>query len=484
MAAKVVKPDIDALVDAVRDPVRFAQVILRHESWPIADEIKRAVAANDLVTVRACNSSSKSYTAAEMVLWWLLQGDDHVVITTAPGWFQVERIMWKEIKAALRGSLWPFPEVMKTELRISDANFAVGLSTDEGVRFQGHHGNILFIVDEANGVPMDIFEAIEGNRAGGKVHLLLLGNPIIPSGYFFESFAHPGFTKFSIDAYDTPNLVDVPGSTADEREQWILDLPQDWSELSGKDREFLDYDPVPYLVKRRWVYEKAHVWGTNSPAYQARVRGRFPDEDAYALFPLINIEHAKTRQVPRGLPIEAGIDVAGPGDNETACYVRAGDLVVGSKISNLADSRDTMAEFLMPYKPQGIVVKIDSTGIGYHYATYFKSLGFNVRFINAAASPTPGRMAGEDMDNKDRFENLKAQYAWDMRLRLQRGGVAGLTDEVLCSQLQSMRWGERNGKIRIESKQEARKRGVRSPDRADALILAFAEDRMGGFKVW
>jgi hypothetical protein len=232
------------------------------------------------------------------------------------------------------------------------------------------------------------------------------------------------------------------------------------------------------------VWEKLHNWGADSPAYQARVRGRFPDQDAYALYPMDKVEAARLRDTPQGLPLEAGVDVAGPGDNETCCYVRAGDRVLRWQAWRLADVRQSLAEFLLPYKPLGIVVKIDVGGIGYHVATYLKGLGFNVRFVNAANLPTPGRMAGEDLDNKDRFRNLKAQHHWGFRQRLVQGSVSGLTDELTCTQLQALKWREINGKIDIESKGEARSRGVKSPDRAEALVLAFAEDRTGRFVVY
>jgi len=59
---------------------------------------------------------------------------------------------------------------------------AIGLSSNEGVRFQGWHGKILVVIDEAPGVRPDIYEAIEGIRAGGDVRILALGNPTLASG--------------------------------------------------------------------------------------------------------------------------------------------------------------------------------------------------------------------------------------------------------------------------------------------------------------
>lgn len=476
--------DLDALVEACRDPVSFARVILNHDTWSTNEAILTAVKDHDQVSVRACHASAKTWSAAEVVLWWLVRGEDHLAITTAPTWNQVQRLMWGEIKKSISQSLWPFPAALNAELRLGPNNYAIGLSTDEGVRFQGFHGNILIVADEAVGISMDIFEAIEGIRAGGNVKLLMLGNPTVPGGYFYDSFFNPNFKKFHIDAYDTPNLLDLPGETAQEREQWLASLPESWDNLDAETREFLTYNPRPYLAKRRWVWEKLHQWGPDSPFYQSRVRGDFPSQDTYALYPMSAVEAAAAREGVRMPPFQAGVDVAGPGDNETVSTIRAGDLILTQKAWRLADSRDAVAAHLAPYKQHGLVVAVDATGIGYHMATYLKGLGFRVKFVNAANSPTPGRMAGEDLNNRDRFVDLKAQYAWDFRLRLIRGAVAGLTDELTRSQLQALKYKEQNGKIKIETKAEARARGVKSPDRAESVILAFAEDHVGSFVVY
>lgn len=245
--------DIDSMIEAAEDPAQFSRVYLSHDPWDVPVQIMRAVRDHDSVAVKACHSSSKTFSAAEIVLWWLVRGLDHVAITTAPTDKQVRRLMWGEIKKAAMHSIWPFPAPLQMELRLSDENYAIGFSTDQGVNFQGYHGNILIVVDEAVGVSGDIFEAIEGIRAGGNVKLLLLGNPTIPGGYFFDAFSNPNFKKFTIDAYDTPNLIDFPGHTAEEREQWVLSLPEAWEELDRETRAFLSENPRPYLTKRRWV---------------------------------------------------------------------------------------------------------------------------------------------------------------------------------------------------------------------------------------
>jgi hypothetical protein len=71
--------------------------------------------------------------------------------------------------------------------------------------------------------------------------------------------------------------------------------------------------------------------------------------------------------------------------------------------------------------------------------------------------------------------NLKAELYWALRERFRQGDIAGVVDQVTISQLASLRYGhDRRNRVEIESKEDARKRGVKSPDRAEALMLAFA----------
>src|SRR5258708_21818681 len=86
---------------------------------------------------------------------------------------------------------------------------SVKLSSIEGVRFQGWHGKILIVIDEAPGVRPEIYEAIEGIRAGGDVRVLALANPTIASGPFYDAFSvnRDGWSLFTIGAFDTPNLA-------------------------------------------------------------------------------------------------------------------------------------------------------------------------------------------------------------------------------------------------------------------------------------
>jgi hypothetical protein len=278
--------------------------------WAAQADILAAVATHPRVAVKACHSSGKTFVAAAAVLWFLTRYSDGIVVTTAPTWTQVEKLLWGEIHKAVQRSRIAFPEASKTELRIGPGNYAIGLSTNEGIRFQGFHGRVLIVVDEAPGVKGEIWEAIEGIRAGGDVHVLALGNPTIASGPFYDAFVtnRDGRQTFTISAFDSPNLA---GLTLDE----LLAL------LEAE----LDRNVRPYLVTRRWVREKYHEWGPGHPLWEARVLGQFPTQAEDALISLAWLEAAARRPIAdTGGPVVAGLDVAGPGEDETVLAVTQG----------------------------------------------------------------------------------------------------------------------------------------------------------------
>ena len=130
-----------------------------------------------------------------------------------------------------------------------------------------------------------------------------------------------------------------------------------------------------------------------------------------------------------------------------------------------------MIAFLRAFKDRLAEINFDCAGVGAYFATDFESFGFiNINGINV----------GEATDFPDRYRNLKAQLYWSLRERFQNGEVSGLDDDVSIMQLASIRYEiNPRGQVQIESKDEARKRGVKSPDRAEALMLAFADRTPG-----
>ena len=278
------------LLDVIADPVRFARGILGHDVWDTPAAILRSMAQpHARVAVKACHASSKTFTAAELVIWALTEYERIKVVTTAPTWHQVETLLWGEIHKALQGAPVRLPEITaalnKTDIVIAvGSRYAEGISTNESVRFQGYHadegGVVIVILDEAPGVGADIYEAINGIRAGGDVRVLAIGNPVVPGGPFYEAFhsQREDWQTFTIDAFDTPNLR---GVTLEQLVSGDVDL---------------DDNVKPYLVTRRWVAEQYREYGVEHPFWQARVRAQFPTQSDDSLYSLAWIEAAGHRR--------------------------------------------------------------------------------------------------------------------------------------------------------------------------------------------
>lgn len=442
------------LRDVVMEAAAFARGMLGHDIWDTQAAILQAMnRPHARVAVKGCHASTKTFAAAELVLWWLVRFQQAIAVTTSATGTQVEKEVWGEIHKAIRTARVAYPPLNLTELRFAPDRYAIGISTNEAERFHGFHADhVLIVVDEAPGVRPPIWEAIEGIRAGGDVRVLALGNPTIASGPFYDAFSkdRAGWQTFTINAFDTPNLR---GLSLED----LLALPE----------HELDVAPRPYLVTRRYVAEKYAEWGPEHPLWQARVLGQFPTQAEDALVSLAWLEAAKYREAalsPSGW-LCAGLDVAGPGEDETVLVIREGSSISETFSWRGADPRGDVLAALLPYKERLQTVNVDSVGIGYYMLKHLGDAGLPVLGVNV----------GEAASDTEKFVNRKAELYWGMRQRFQAGDVAGLTDETAIAQLAGIRYSHNaRGQVVIESKDDARKRGVRSPDRAEAIMLAFA----------
>ncbi len=219
--------------------------------------------------------------------------------------------------------------------------------------------------------------------------------------------------------------------------------------------------------------------GPTNPRFQSRVLGEFPTQANDAVFQLDWIEKAAlpyddetfladlSRNAHR-LCIQVGLDIAGPGDDETAICARIGGYVLAQNAWSKADPLDEVRAFLgavrrrLPGVP--IIIMADVVGVGYHFARAVARDGFDVREFVAGHAPLDPVL----------FANAKAEAYWRTREHMRDGFVHGILDEDCQAQLSDVRYRELpNGKIEIEHKDEARARGSRSPDRAEALVMAF-----------
>lgn len=453
-----------------QDPLFFpVQVLGTRGLWSKQREIIRSVHEHQRTTVRSCHGAGKTFTAGQVALSRLFPYAPSIVLTTAPTWRQVEKGIWKEIRAAYRRSRYPLGGTLmpkSPELQIlQDEWYAAGFSSNDPDKIQGTHEDYLTVIaDEAAGIIEDMFPSIDGLLTTDNSRLLLIANPTTTSGTFYRSFREPGWNKIKITAFDTPNFTafgiteeDIAGDT--------------W-----RDRITGPY-PYPKLVTPQWVADKYQRWGPKGPLYQSRVLAEFPDFGEGVIIPLAWIDAAMARNDPPGLPFEFGFDIALGGDRAILA-IRKGNVITELREYHTQDIMELTGHAARVFREEGATKgKIDVIGIGAGVYGRLKEQGFPVVAVNVGAAPTIEPDPGDP-----EFVNLKAQVWWSMRERLDPNPainphpVSLINDEELLEELAVHKTKDHSaGKIQVMPKEWVRKLLGRSPDKADAVILAFAE---------
>jgi phage terminase large subunit len=462
----------------VREPALFAENMLGLRLWEQEIEILKSIKLHRRTAVKACHAVGKTFTMAVAVLWWLARYRDGIVLTTSPTQRQVRTQLWSEIHRLAGRAKVPFPRLKTTEFKFrGDDNFALGFSTNQAENFQGYHGrNVLIIADEAPGIESGIWDAVAGTMAGGSVHIVMAGNPTVPSGAFFDAFTKERglWNCFTIDAFDSPNL----------KGHGLAELLA----LEPSEGGPLDQNPFPLLVTKRWVYDQYKLWWhgseRNSPNWLARVLARFPDQAGNALIRMAWLERAKRAALQNPIsdtgtgPLVAGVDVGG-GQAETVAWVceskhdRRRIIKMGAWRGE--DTRGQVVNFLGEFRSRLSVVRVDAIGIGHNFGLHLRDCRFPVELINVGMPCESNPELGEN-DPARRFVNLKASFYQALADAFERGQVEGLADEETIGQLSGLLCElDAKGRMKIESKEKARARGVPSPDRAEALMLAFCK---------
>lgn len=448
------------------DPVGFVRDRLGATPWGKQREILEALRDHRYVAVRSCNGSGKTYVAAHAVIWWLLSYDDAAVITTAPTARQVSETLWREIRqihAANRELIGG--KLSSTRLELGPRRFAFGFATDVAERFQGfHQGHILFVVDEASGVEAKIFDAMEGSMTSRHAKMLVIGNPTALSGVFYDAFHKDRafWHTIHISAFDTPGLTGVDDVEA------------------GAGLKPAATGPVADgLVTPEWVERAGKRWGKNSSTYQVRVLGEFPSAATDTLIPLKHIEDAVGREFDGPIRDEAimGLDVARFGDDRSVACVRRGPVVTGLWVFPPSDVMTTTGRALDLARQHGVgKINVDEVGLGAGVLDRMREIG-SVEAV--------GINGGRKANVPERYLNLRAEMFDALKQRFHSGEISICDDAELISELASLKYSfTSKGQIRLEDKQALRASGRPSPDKADAVMLAFAESEEDLFKMW
>jgi hypothetical protein len=149
-------------------------------------------------------------------------------------------------------------------------------------------------------------------------------------------------------------------------------------------------------------------------------------------------------------------------------------MIVGMGAWRGEDTRGQVVNFLNQFRTRLSRVRVDSIGVGHNFGLHLRDCRFPVELVKVGMTCPSLPHMGEN-DPAHRFVNLKACFYQTLADAFERDQVQGLIDEETIGQLSGLLYElDSQGRIRIEAKEKARARGVPSPDRADALMLAIA----------
>jgi phage terminase large subunit len=472
-----VRPDV-LLAKKYRDsPVFFAEHALGHRTWTKQRETLRAVRDHAKVAVRASHGVSKTFTAAEIVAWFLNCFPNSKVITTAPTWTQVAKLLWAEVNKIYATSRVQLEgECLTVEIKTKQADhYALGFSTDKPARAEGWHAPaILFVFDEAKGIPQWAWDSAKGAMTGGFCRWLVVSTTdgVQVGDQFHKIFSTENdWHKIHISAFDSPYV------TGESFRSIEIPDPQ------RPDRFSVKYTPASdvtiQIATPDYIKACKDDWGEDSILYRTKVLGMIEDAGADSIIKLSQAQqmfkNGQDSAFDSAGAEELGVDVARGGTDDVVMYKRKGLKVT---------ERRTIPPKAMPEKARLVYVaeeveafsghnkkiriKIDDTGLGGGVTDQLQAHGFTVVPVNF------GGAAGDP----DRYPNAPSEMWFEVGKIIHEISCpysARLEAELVNRRSKGL---DKKGRRVVESKDDYKERhSGKSPDEADGFLLAFYEPK-------
>lgn len=438
----------------------------------------------------------KTALDAWFVLWFALTRDgdeDWKLPTTASNWRQLNKFLWPEIRKWARKIKWdmvhrgpfdPRTEMLQMNLKLKTGE-AFAAASKNSEELEGAHAQHLgYLFDESKIVPATHFDSVEGafSNAGVDGHeaiMVATSTPGEPNGRFYEICSgQPGY--------------------------------DDWKVI----RVTIEDTIKARRISPKWVDQRRRQWGQDSALFQQQVLGRFYASATDSVIPLpwiemavdrwlalrdqIDTEHPRSPVVKNSkypivdvdLLTHLGVDCGYGGDANAIAYrygpmIRNVEAYVEANTMALAGRLKAMLERCRAAK-----AVIDVIGYGAGVVDRLREQGLGGRVIPFNAGSAARESNGEPMMDQAEimsFVNLRSAAWWHLRELLDPSANENPDtqlllppDDTLIGDLTAPKWGVTSaGKIKIEEKDDIRKRLGRSTDKGDAVVQSFAKVPFG-----
>lgn len=388
----------------------------------------------------ASNGSGKDkYVIAPFCLWFIVSRKDASCIVTSSSASQLDSQTENYIRRlsfAINKEMGrDFITVKKRHILCEELGSEIRLfATDEPGKAEGYHpvtplSDMAIVANEAKSIPDEIFEAL--SRCSGYKYWLEISSPGQPEGHFYNYVNSEGVDFVRVTSFDCPHISE--------------------NEINFDKR----------------------MLGEHSPVFRSKHLALFTSIDKEVVIGRESIDRLildpPVKLTSKRLPCRAGLDI-GAGRDETTLAVFRGNEQIGLHTMIMEDTTKQIPVIIDWFKKYSDLradeINMDDGGVG--RAVYFNlaSAGWEVnRIINQSPAM-----------NKREFLNLGAELWWLVRRLIEENLLILLPDKKLIDQLANRHYKQPSGgKIRLESKREARANGHLSPDRADAVVLAQAK---------
>ncbi|GAB2467844.1 hypothetical protein GCM10027187_40000 [Streptosporangium sandarakinum] len=453
-----------------------------------------------------------TFSCGQLVLWASLvyPVGTNTVVTLAPLWRQVARQLWPEVRAAHTRARLP-GTIDMAQYKLPDANgldtvvaYGIAAAPHNEAAVQGiHAANLLLVVEEAGGIAHTIGNNLAGLLVGEGAKMIAIGNPPTDEvGTWFEKLcADPEVKTIPISAFSTPNLTG-----------------EDFGECQSCPGG--GHSPAKHMVDAAWIDRTTRVHGPKSNYVRAKIHALFPKGLANVVIPsdwvqaAVDAEEPEPRDgwvrlralnldsedgdwvVQAGAWVRLGVDVAADGGDELVVARLVGDLATVEHSSSGPENADPVAVAGMVLTQilraeavaaalgsrQRVRVKVDGNGLGWGVAGLLAAWGregrHDAEIVSVLVSESPGR----EPDEATLRPYRKRDEMWLAGRALVRPDEYGVTrlrlrvDDMTAAQLSAPKLATNSsGYSVVESKPDMKKRGVSSPDRGEAILLAVYE---------
>lgn len=445
---------INKLAEWKASPLLFAVECLGVTPSEQQIELLRAVGNRNIkrITIRSGHGTGKDASASWVIDWFMTVHRNAKVVCTAPTARQLGDILWSEISKWTRKSDMLSDEfvIQKDKIyHISSSKewWCRGVSAsvkatkeDQAETLAGFHGDdLLFIVDEASGVPDPVFIPLEGALTQENNRIILIGNMTKGSGYFYDSHFHPEISKA-------------------------------WHKLHWSSEKSTN-------VKQDYCKYMEDKYGKDSNIYRIRVLGEPPLVDETTYIPLAWAQQCigNDISIDPDSPLYLGVDVARYGDDASVVLPRKGNIIKPWEEYHGMDTVQVagfVSQAYIDYEADGCAIDENGIGAGVYDILRRKNLPglIGVNVSNSSSDPAQFHRLRDEGWGLVREKCLHAQYSFpDLKIP----GEQESYGDLLANELSSVRYDfDNNNAIKVESKKDMRNRGVKSPNIADSLCLS------------